>query len=403
MSKQLLNINKTPVFDNSISKYEFHAYSPYNDSFGNNDTIIISIQQQNLCVLPSESYLYIEGIVTKAENAEIARLSLLNNGPSFLFEEIRYELNGVEIDRTRKVGSTTTIKNYISLNVNESMMLENAGWKLDGVIAAKARFNFCIPLKNLLGFAEDYKRVILNAKHDLILTRSKTNKNLYITPTDEEAEAFQLKLNKIQWRVPHVNLADDQKIMLYKDINKHNWVNLWFRSWDMHEYPTLPQTTHHIWTVKTSSQLEKPRFVILALQTNRLDTASKDASKFDHCHLNNVKVHLNSDVYPYESLNINFSENRIAVLYHMYLGFQKSYYGHENSPLLSWSNFQSMAPIAVIDCSHQDETVKSGPVDIKVEFETSENIPANTTAYCLLIHDRVIEYNMFTNEVKKIM
>jgi len=32
-----------------------------------------------------------------------------------MFHEIRYELNGVDIDRNRNVGITSIIKNYVSL------------------------------------------------------------------------------------------------------------------------------------------------------------------------------------------------------------------------------------------------------------------------------------------------
>jgi len=38
--------------------------------------------------------------------------------------------------------------------------------------------------------------------------------------------------------------------------------------------------------------------------------------------------------------------------------------------------------------------IKSGIVDVWLEFEFKEDVPANTTAYCLILHDRVIEYSL---------
>jgi len=35
-------------------------------------------------------------------------------------------------------------------------------------------FNFSVPLKKSLGFAEDYKKVLLKCKHELVLTLSKS-------------------------------------------------------------------------------------------------------------------------------------------------------------------------------------------------------------------------------------
>jgi hypothetical protein len=42
--------------------------------------------------LPHESFLFIEG---KIENSE--KVKFCNNGLSFLFEQIRLEINGVEV------------------------------------------------------------------------------------------------------------------------------------------------------------------------------------------------------------------------------------------------------------------------------------------------------------------
>lgn len=87
----------------------------------------------------------------------------------------------------------------------------------------------------------------------------------------------------------------------------------------------------------------------------------------------------------------------------MYANFQQSYYGQDPKPLLDTTEFLLYAPIAVIDCSHQNESIKTGPVDVKLEFNTSANIPAATSAYCLILHDRIVEYSPLTSEVKKLV
>ncbi|XP_011635287.1 neurofilament heavy polypeptide-like [Pogonomyrmex barbatus] len=51
----------------------------------------------------------------------------------------------------------------------------------------------------------------------------------------------------------------------------------------------------------------------------------------------------------------------------------------------------------IIDCSRQNESVKNATVDVRLEFETKENVPMNTTAYCLIVHDRMVQYNPLTN------
>ena len=69
---------------------------------------------------------------------------LENNYIAFMFNEIGYELNGVEIDRNRNVGITSTIKNYVSLTYDKSLIALNAGWNTRSD-TKKGHFNFCIP------------------------------------------------------------------------------------------------------------------------------------------------------------------------------------------------------------------------------------------------------------------
>jgi len=44
-----------------------------------------------------------------------------------MFDEIRYELDGVEIDRNRNVGVTSTLKNYVTMSSERSVIARNAG------------------------------------------------------------------------------------------------------------------------------------------------------------------------------------------------------------------------------------------------------------------------------------
>lgn len=223
---------------------------------------------------------------------------------------------------------------------------------------------------------------------------SKTCHNAIISAADDVS----FHISKLQWKVPHVSVADTEKLALLKIIESGKPLTMSFRTWDLYEYPLLTTSTNHTWSVKTTNQLEKPRYIILALQINRKN--HQDFSKFDHCNLTDVKLHLNSESFPYDDMNFGFSMNRYAILYAMYSNFQQSYYGCKPNPLLTPTDFGSNVPIAVIDCSHQNETIKSGPVDIRLEFKTPVQVSALTSAYCLLIDDRIIEYNPLTNEIR---
>ena len=86
----------------------------------------------------------------------------------------------------------------------------------------------------------------------------------------------------------------------------------------------------------------------------------------------------------------------------MYAKFGRLYYGH-GEPLLNAIEFLQYVSIAVIDCSRQNESWKSATVDVRIDFEFKENVRANTSAFCLIIHDRIVEYGPLTNEVRKLL
>ncbi|XP_070165293.1 uncharacterized protein [Polyergus mexicanus] len=346
----ILNIEGEPVFDDRIVKIETHTYNPYaNTTFEHSDEIRIPIQQQDLYTLPYESFLYIEGKPKINKPAEGFDVVLGNNCVAFMFDEIRYELDGVEIDRSRNVGITSTVKNCLTISSNRTVIMRNAGW--DAHTNTNGYFNFCVPLYMLLGFCEDYRRVVINARHELILIRSRNDNNCLIGNLVLEPV---IDIFKIQWRMPHVVLNEINKLSMLRALESGQYLSMGFHSWDLYEFPLLQLTTKHSWPIKTATQLEKLRYVVFVLQTGRKNVMSEDTSRFDDCKLTNVKLYLNSECYPYDGMNLNFDKNRCAT------------------------------------------------VDVRLEFECKENVQPNTTAYCLIIHDRVIQYNPLTNVVRKI-
>ncbi|XP_068990426.1 uncharacterized protein [Neodiprion pinetum] len=311
---------------------------------------------EHLCLLPSKSSLHIHGKIAKDDGvAAVTVTKLINMAVCHLFEEVRYELNGVEIDRNKNVGITCTMKGYVSLTLGQQYSLENTGW-LSGdkeLTDAAGNFDVVSPLNYVLCFAEDYRRVIVNAKHELILTRFNTDLDAVIQTS--ATENFKITLNKIERLLPYIKLVDKPKIQLLNYIAKDPAISMSFRSWETYVYPMLPSTTRHIWSVMTSTQLEKPRYVVLGFQTARRNEPLENAGVFDHCRIRDVKLFLNSQCYPYGNMNLD------------------------------------------------NETLKTGPVDIRLECDCSITFPPHTSAYCMILDDRIVEYNLISSTVKKLI
>ena len=124
------------------------------------------------------------------------------------------ELNALEIDRSKNAGLTTLMRNYFSQSHGQTSLLENSGWigndEQIRMTDENGYFNITISLSKILDFAEDYRRIIVNAKHELILTRANTDTNAVLqTPpaADAAAEKFKLSLLRIEWMIPYTKPA----------------------------------------------------------------------------------------------------------------------------------------------------------------------------------------------------
>lgn len=398
----ILDVKREVNFDESIIDFEWHSHNPYNsNSYFNGDEIRIPVHQTDVYTLPCKSFLLIEGKVLKSKDStEDTTTELVNNAAAFLFEEIRYELCGTEIDRVKNVGITSTIKNILTSRPEDANWMKNAGWNISSLDNQedKSKFSFCVPLKLLLGFAEDYTKILLNVKQELVLLRSSSDKNAIDQPSASIHDC-KIVIDKLIWKIPYIRVEDELKLSLLKVTDSDNYLQVPFRRWQLHEYPSLPSTKFQTWTVKTSSMIDKPRYVIVAFQIGRKDQSAKNSSHFDLCSLDNVKLYLNSKYYPYDNLNGNQ-----ALLYDFYSRFQSSYYlGSDDQPCLDKKTFIKKSPMFVIDCSKQLDTLKTGTLDVRLELQTSADFPANTTAYCLIIYDALIQYSPLSGVVKKIM
>ncbi|XP_068994035.1 uncharacterized protein [Neodiprion pinetum] len=223
MEEEILNIQTPVVLDESIAHYEIHAHKPYASStFNKSDEIRITVQYQDLCILPSDSSVHIHGLLLKPDGTATVNTQLVNNAICYVFERIRCEINAVEIDRSKNVGLTSLMKGYASLHPGQTCLMENTGWldveKRKKATDAEGNFDVLIPLSMILGFTEDYRKIVVNAEHELILTGSKTDVNAIMQTHEEE---FKITINAVKRLIPHQqrsrSMSKRNRILFIKD------------------------------------------------------------------------------------------------------------------------------------------------------------------------------------------
>ena len=107
-----LNFTETPMTDETIEEYEYHEYEPITGtSLNNPGEIRINIETQDLFTHPSESYIVVEGKLTKTDGTLYANadaIALTNNGIMHLFSNVKYQLSGQEIESLFYPGQATS-------------------------------------------------------------------------------------------------------------------------------------------------------------------------------------------------------------------------------------------------------------------------------------------------------
>ena len=404
----VIDIYTSPRFDESIVKQEVHTYQPQTRSFGYNDTCEIIINQQDICVLLSDSCLVIEGQFIPGADAPGVNgiCTLTRNAALFLFSDITYELNGKEVEKVRDPGVLTTIRTLLVYNTDEVNALKPASWSdnLTPMLSEDRRFSFRVPLAHLFSVFRDYRKVLCG-KHVFRLTRAVNDTNAYVSLLPDGAVGNRravINLNNVELKLKHIVPNDLLRLSMLRHLNANKPVYIPFRRWELYELPTLSNSTKDLWSVKTSPATERPRYVIVGLQTGRWNSPGHNVTQFDHVRMTSVRLQLNSETYPTEPMRLDFDQNRYGEVYDAYAAFQQSFCGKSMSePTLDYAAFKDH-PLFVFDCSKHPQAIQASAVDIKLVFESSVNFPANTKAYCIIVNDCVFEHRSLGGLFQKI-
>ena len=63
------------------------------------------------------------------------------------------------------------------------------------------------------------------------------------------------------------------------------------------------------------------------------------------------------------------------------------------------SDYKTLYPLFTYDVSKQKEKLKSSVVDIKIKPNFSEYVPANTSAFVLVISDKMLSFQSVDNKM----
>ena len=438
----ILRITDPILKDDSIDRYEEFAYEPITGTNKNTpgQDIRITIETQDIFTHPSESYLIITGQLLQANGTPYAfanPVTLANNGILYLFKRIRYELSGQEIENIMNVGQATTMLGLLKYpddfskskglnhlwykDTKNTAILDpananfNAGFKIrhdyifgstDGVAANVGKFSFRIPLKHIFGFCEDYDKIVYGLKHTLTLTRDNDNTAIFkaIVPDAGGNDTLfgRVNLDKIIWFMPHVTPADEDKMKLYKIIERKEKIPVGYRMIQCDNASIPPgNISSFSWRLAVKSSPEVPRFIIIGFQQDGINNQTTNPSTFAHLNISNMYVMLNSTRYPATDYDINFGIQQFSRVYGDVADFRSKFYNMDeliSNPNINPSDYKGLYSLFLFDVSKQSEKLKYSTTDIQVKIFFRGDVPNNVQVYGVIISDRLINFQSDGNK-----
>ena len=254
----------------------------------------------------------------------------------------------------------------------------NVGWNIRGQYVVhnsdpKGTFGFKIPLKHIFGFCEDYDKVVYGFKHELILTRTNDHDAIFRA---HDVDPGRITLSKISWFMPDVMPADEDKMKLYKIIERKETLSIGYRMIQS-DKSTIPQSTSFSWRLSVKSSPEVPRFIIVGFQTDKSNNQEQNPSIFDNLNVRNIYVMLNSMRYPAFNYNLSFPAQQFSRAYGDAAEFRSKFFNMNeliSNPNFTPSEYKTLIPLFLFDVSKQSEKLKYSTTDIQIKMEFNEKL-----------------------------
>jgi len=372
---------------------------------------------QDLFTHPSESYLFFDGKLVKNANdalyANADVITLTNNAMMHLFNNIKYQLSGQDIESLFHPGQATTMLGLLKFpdDFQKRTGLNQLWFKDSGTDASiagnnrnngflirhcyiiqkpdpKGTFSFKVPLKHIFGFCDDYEKVVYGFKHQLTLVSKGDNEAIFRAVA---TYAGKVVLSKLSWYMPHVTPHLQEKLALYKTIESKSNLPVSYQMIQCKSIP-VPQTRNFTWRLSVKSNVEKRRWTIVAFQTDKSGDQQHNPSIFNHCNLTNMFVMLNSRRFPeIDYDDTNFTQQKFSRVYGDAAAFRTKFYNAEeliSSPNITPADYKELFPMCVFDVTKQSEKLKNSVTDIQIKAQFSENVAANIEAFAVVICDK---------------
>ena len=112
-----------------------------------------------------------------------------------------------------------------------------------------------------------------------------------------------------------------------------------------------------------------------------------------------------SDRYPAVDYHSSFPNQQFSRAYSDAAMFEVKFFDMDEfitQSNITPSDYKTLYPLFVFDVSKPKERLKSSVVDIQIKAQFTENVPANTKAYTVVISDKMLSFQSDGNKMNVI-
>ena len=403
----MFKLNEKYEINRDILKCDYIRYSPSEISTVNtsNSQVYINIPREDSVISLLNSYLELNFDVLRADNSnryvDNNDIRLVNLGPIGLFSNYRLTTSSGKhlenIDHAHIVSLMykllTSSKGSDDLSIGFDRDRTRRRNELTNNKNIKGKYHIRIYLKDVFGFAEYQEKGTYGLGYKLTLTRNTDNAVL------NKANAInngKIKINAIEWYVPHYTPSVQQQSILSKQILNKTPTQIQYpeRSVFMKEV-----NTQNVWTFELGTQegINIPMYIFVAFQQNdRQHDQNLNNDTFVRLPVISAQVVIGTERYPDSVILLNYDNDDYSQGYGLIKEAFKALTKDDIlQPYISENDFRSSNNnndigynIYAFDIRYQKNFENAQPV--KVEFKFSENIDAGIYGYALVLTNRLI-------------
>jgi len=408
--EKFLDIESPIVISDNLEFVDYIDYRPPESSLNANGNIRLVLEDTDGFCLLQDSEFIISIDLEKADDTRYVAadvVSLINNGIMYLFNEVTFKMGDKTIEHFTNVGNVSNILGLLKYPQDFSRTSGSMQcWAVDSGSGAALATNegfkarnlsfqntpigqneYVIPFNHIFGFGG---KILNGVKCEILLSRIINDDIIYRANT---ADAGKIKITSLKWRVPYLRLKPEEsgriKLLLEKNID----IPMGFYTKKLNSTPMAQALT---WSHNVGVESDRLEGIVVFFQTLAASTQLTNSAVYHNLGLKNISCLLNKKSYPGFDIHCDFANGNYKTLYKRYIEFRKKFYNRE-LPEITEKDFKNLYPIFVFDLSNQVERSTSGSlVHVALEASFASAVPANTTAYILMIYEK--RFNLSAND-----